>query len=187
MVKELLDAYLSSQEETIFGDFLEGLAIFICGKAFDGKKSAAEGIDLEFEREGIRYIVSIKSGPNWSNSSQINRTRDNFKKAKRILGAHTSLKNIVAVNGCCYGRNNKPDKGDYLKLCGQSFWAFISGNENLYVDIIEPLGHKAKQKNEQFSEAYARLINKFTLAFANNFCYDGKILWDKLVRFNSST
>jgi len=28
-VKALLDAYLSSQEETIFGNFLEGLAIFI--------------------------------------------------------------------------------------------------------------------------------------------------------------
>src|SRR3989337_4044183 len=134
LVKSLLDAYLSSQEETIFGDFLEGLAVFICGKVFDGKKSAAEGIDLEFERERIKYIVAIKSGPNWGNSSQINRMKDNFKKAKKILGAHTSLKNIVAVNGCCYGRNTTPDKGDYLKLCGQRFWAFISGNENLYVD-----------------------------------------------------
>ncbi len=28
LVRNLLDAYLSSQEETIFGDFLEGLAIF---------------------------------------------------------------------------------------------------------------------------------------------------------------
>jgi len=33
--------------------------------------------------------------------------------------------NIVAVNGCCYGRDNRPDKGDYLKYCGQRFWEFI--------------------------------------------------------------
>jgi len=65
LVKSLLDAHLSSQEETIFGDFLESLAIFVCAKVFDGKKSAAEGIDLEFERDGKWYIVSIKSGPNW--------------------------------------------------------------------------------------------------------------------------
>jgi len=186
LVKRLLDAYLSSQEETIFGDFLEGLAIFICSKAFGGKKSAAEGIDLEFEREGIKYIVSIKSGPNWGNSGQINKMRDNFKKAKRILGAHVSLKNIVAVNGCCYGRDNKPDKGDYLKLCGRRFWEFTSGNPNLYVDIIEPLGHKAKEKNEQFMDAYSRLINKFTLAFASDFCEDGRIIWEKLVKLNSA-
>ncbi len=82
LITSLLDAYLSSQEETIFGDFLEGLAVFICGEVFDGKKSAAEGVDLEFERDNIKYIVSIKSGPNWGNNSQINRMKDNFKKAK---------------------------------------------------------------------------------------------------------
>ena len=39
LVKILLDAYLSSQEETIFGNFLEGLAIFINEKAYNGWKS----------------------------------------------------------------------------------------------------------------------------------------------------
>src|SRR5450759_3325074 len=62
LVKLILDAHLSSQEETIFGGFLEGLAVFICGHVFLGKKSSAEGIDLEFERDGIHYIVSIQSG-----------------------------------------------------------------------------------------------------------------------------
>ena len=77
LVKGLLDAHLSSQEETIFGDFLEGLAIFINGKVYEGKKSSAEGVDLEFNKDGKRYIVSIKSGPNWGNSSQINKMKDN--------------------------------------------------------------------------------------------------------------
>ncbi len=186
LVKSLLDAYLSSQEETIFGEFLEGLAIFICQKVFNGKKSAAEGIDLEFERDNIKYIVSIKSGPNWGNSSQIARMRDNFKKVKRILGVHVSSKNIVAINGCCYGRDNKPDKGDYLKYCGQRFWEFVSGNKDLYVQIIEPLGHKAKEKNQEFFEAYSKLINTFTLEFGKEFCKDGEINWEAIVRFNSS-
>ena len=106
-VKTILDARLSSQEETIFGGFLEGLAIFICGQVYGGQKSSAEGIDLEFERDNIRYIVSIKSGPNWGNSSQIAKLRDNFRKAKRILRTNTSLTNVVAVNGCCYGKDRK--------------------------------------------------------------------------------
>lgn len=186
LVKTLLDAHLSSQEETIFGEFLEGLAIFICKQVFDGKKSSAEGIDLEFERDNIRYIVSIKSGPNWGNSSQVKKMIENFKKAKRILGTNISQTNIVAVNGCCYGRNNKPDKGDYLKYCGQRFWGFVSGDTDLYVQIIEPLGHKAKEKNEEFLEAYAKLINKFTFEFGKEFCIDGQIRWDALVKFNSS-
>ena len=166
--------------------FLEGLAIFICGKVYNGRKSAAEGIDLEFEKEGINYIVSIKSGPNWGNSSQIQKMKDNFNKAKRILKANMTKKNVVAVNGCCYGRNNKPDKGEYLKYCGQEFWEFISGNYQLYTKIIEPLGHNAKKRNEKFINSYSQIINKFTSEFVLDFCDDGKINWEKLVEFNSS-
>ena len=110
-VKTILDAHLSSQEETTFGGFLEELAIFICSQVYGGQKSAAEGIDLEFEKDSIRYIVSIKSGPNWGNSSQVAKLRDNFRKARRILSTNTSLKNVVAVNGCCYGKDRTPDKG----------------------------------------------------------------------------
>jgi type II restriction endonuclease EcoO109I-like protein len=43
-----------------------------------------------------------------------------------------AAQNVVAVSGCCYGHENQPDKGDYLKLCGQRFWGFISGNRELY-------------------------------------------------------
>lgn len=185
LVKPLLDAHLSSQEETIFGDFLEGLAIFINGKVYGGKKSAAEGIDLEFDKDDIHYIIAIKSGPNWANSQQIIKMKDNFKKAKKILRTSNSRMIVQAINGCCYGRDNRPDKGDYFKYCGQIFWELISGDENLYTEIIEPLGHKAKERNEEFMVAYAQIINKFTLKFMNEFCIDGKVDWKKLVKFNS--
>jgi len=130
MVKNLLDSYLSSKEETIFGEFLEKLAIFCCAQTYGGYKSGIEGIDLEFEKDNIRYIVSIKSGPNWGNSSQIQKMKDNFKKAQRVLRTTNSNIHIVAVNGCCYGKDNKPDKGDYFKYCGQEFWTFITGEND---------------------------------------------------------
>ncbi len=156
-------------------------------QVYGGQKSSAEGIDLEFEKDSIRYIVSIKSGPNWGNSSQIAKLRDNFRKAKRILNTNTSAANVVAVNGCCYGKNRTPNKGDYWKLCGQQFWDFISGDNNLYTDIIEPLGHQAKEKNEQFMQEYAKVINKFTAEFIGTFCdTDGSILWEEIVKFNSA-
>lgn len=187
LTKGILDAHLSSQEETIFGEFLEGLAIFVCNKVWDGRKSSAEGIDLEFERDGNHYIVSVKSGPNWGNSSQIKRMKNNFKKAKRILrtsGAKTP--HIVAINGCCYGRNKSQDKGDYFKICGQEFWELISGNSRLYLDIIEPLGIRARQKNEEFSEKYPDILTQFTREFLIEFCFEnGQINWEKLVQFNS--
>ena len=188
IIKSLTDAFISSQEETIFGDWLEGLAIFVNEKVYKGRKSGIIGIDLEFDKESIRYIVTIKSGPNWGNSSQIAKLVADFKTAKKTLRTSNSQLNIVAVNGCCYGRDNQPDKGDYFKYCGQKFWEFMSGDTNFYTKIIEPLGHQAKERNDDFMQSYAQMINKFTKEFADTFCKnDGSIDWDKLVRFNSAT
>jgi hypothetical protein len=186
-IQSVLEAFLSSQEETRFGGFLEGLAIFICSKVYGGHKSAAAGMDLEFERGKILYVVSIKSGPNWGNSSQIEKLRNNFTKAKRILNTNRSKQNIVAVNGCLYGRDLNEDKGDYLKLCGQRFWEFISGRKELYTDIIEPLGCHAKDRKEEFEVERAKVTNRLTKEFLDGFCLsDGTIQWKKVVQFNSS-
>jgi len=186
LVRILLDAYLSSQEEAIFGNFLEGLAIFVNQKVYNGWKSSTQGIDLEFNKDNIRYIVAIKSGPNWGNSSQIRKMQDDFRKAKQTIRTSNSNLHVVAVNGCCYGRNTKPDKGDYFKYCGQEFWEFISGYNDLYLKIIKPLGYSAREKNDESQEEYAQIVNRFTLEFSEKFVINGEINWDTLVRFNSS-
>lgn len=187
IIKSLVDAHISSNEETVFGDWLEGLAIFINDKVYSGRKSGITGIDLEFDNNGTRNIVTIKSGPNWGNSSQIAKMVADFKTAKKTLRTSNSQLNIVAVNGCCYGKDSRPDKGDYFKYCGQRFWQFISGNSELFTEIIEPLGHNAKERNDDFIKSYSQMINKFTKEFSNSFCKDnGEIDWDRLVRFNSA-
>jgi hypothetical protein len=186
LVKSILDAHLSSQEEGIFGDFMEQVAVFVCEKSYGGVKSGIEGIDLEFEKQGTRYLVSIKSGPNWGNSRQISKMRDDFRRAQRIIGTSTPRKRAIAVNGCCYGKDDNPDKGDYLKLCGQRFWELISGNKNIYTEIIEPLGQSAKAKNEMFLREYDKVVNRFTAQFIRKYCErSGSIKWKKLVKFNS--
>jgi hypothetical protein len=188
IIRGIVDAHISSNEETIFGDWLEGLALFINNRVYGGYKSGIPGIDLEFVKDGVRYIITIKSGPNWGNSSQIQKMAADFKTAKKTLRTSNSGLSVIAVNGCCYGKDKKPDKGDYFKYCGQTFWNFISGNVNLYIDIVEPLGHKAKDKNDDFMKSYSQMINKFTKEFAVNFCKDsGEIDWEKLIRFNSDS
>jgi len=186
LVRILLNAHLSSQEETIFGNFLEGLAIFVNQKVHNGWKSSTQGVDLEFNKDNIRYIVAIKSGPNWGNSSQIRKMQDDFRKAKQTIRTSNSNLHVIAVNGCCYGRNAKPDRGDYFKYCGQKFWAFISGNPELYLKIIKPLGYSAREKNDEFHEEYAQIVNRFTLEFSETFVINGEINWDAVVRFNSA-
>lgn len=146
IIRGIVDAHISSSEEGIFGDWLEGLAIYINEKVYGGKKSGILGIDLEFDKDGVRFIVNIKSGPNWGNSSQISKMVSDFKTAKKTLRTSNSNLHIVAVNGCCYGRDNQPDKGDYFNIVVKVF-----GSSFLEIRIFTPklLNHwDIKQKKK---------------------------------------
>ncbi len=188
LIEAVLDATVSSGEETIFGNFLEKIAIFVCKEAYDGKKSSTTGLDLEFQHDGRYYIVTIKSGPNWGNSDQIKKMQSNFTKAKKTLRTSGGIgkAEIVAIEGCCYGRDDSPEKGDYQKLCGQRFWKLMSGRNELYRELIEPLGASATERNATLVEIRAQKLNLFTKEFIDKFCDEGLINWDKLIRYNSS-
>jgi hypothetical protein len=192
IVKNILDAHLSSGEETLFGDWLEGLAIYISDDLLKkGRKSSSSGIYLEIVDEKYHYLISIKSGPNWGNSSQISKLTTDFVNAKRSIKTSGYKKEVVFINGCCYGRKQnslvKTKTIEYHKICGQLFWEFISGDENLYKDIIIPIGYKADKMNEEFNRNYSLTINRFTRYFMLNFCYEnGEIDWDKFLKLSSS-
>ncbi len=187
LVEGLLDAFLSSSEEKLFGDFLEGLAVFVAERTCGGHKSAAQGIDLEFINRGTHYVVSVKSGPNWGNSSQHRRLAQDMRDAvTRIRQSRTAVA-VQPVLGICYGKTRSCHTRDgYLKVVGQNFWYLISENKELYKDIIEPIGHRAKEHNEAFGLQRGRVVNRLTLQFMQGFCDStGAIDWAELVAFNS--
>jgi hypothetical protein len=185
LIENILDAFLSSSEEKEFGDFLEDLAVFIAGKVFNGGKSSATGIDLEFNDSNAHYLVSIKSGPNWGNSSQQKKQEENFNKAVKVLKQSRHTGNIQTVLGICYGKVRTSYLRGYMKVVGQNFWYLISRDRDLYTDIIEPLGYNARQHNEIFLKQKDILINQFSRQFMDDFCENGAINWKKLVEFNS--
>ena len=188
MIESLAAAFMASAEESIFGNWMEELAIFVSESVYGGYKSSATGIDLEFDKDGVHYFVSIKSGPAWCNSSSLRKLKEDFTKAVRVF--NTSRHAVVAtrcIEGCCYGNDNRSyDDSTHEKYCGEKFWSLISGEPTLFVDVIEPLGYKAKEKNETYAQEYAQMINKFTGEFINKYCdADGKINWEKIVRMNA--
>jgi len=186
LMNGLLDAFLSSSEEKLFGDFLEDLAIFVASQTCNGHKSTAPGVDLEFENKGISYIVSVKSGPNWGNSSQQSKLAEDLQKAVIRVKQSQHGVNVQPVLGICYGKTRTNYLRGYLKVVGQNFWYLISENEDLYTDIIEPIGYRAKEHNDAFDKEKARVVNRFTKEFIDRFCDDtGAIDWVKLVGFNS--
>ena len=186
LITGLLDAFLSSSEEKLFGDFLEELAIFIASKTFNGHKSTAPGVDLEFFKNQIHYVVSIKSGTNWGNSSQHKKLQEDLVNAVKRIKQSSYQTNVQPVLGICYGKTKTSFLRGYLKVVGQNFWYLISGDIELYKEIIEPIGYRAKEHNDSFYLKKNRVINRFTKLFLDNYCdSNGEINWDKLVEFNS--
>ena len=191
--ESIVSAYLSSQEETMFGNLLEGFAIHISHEKYGGFKSTKKSLDLEFERDGKYYIVGIKSGTSWGNSDQITAMKNNFKRARKELRDSGVTIEIVAVNGCIYGKDRVPLKTcttdmdlTYYKYAGQEFWKFISEDDELYREIIVPIDQEAKVKDEAFKKAYTAKVNELTLEFSLNFLDSENLIdWEKLVRYVS--
>ena len=188
MVEGLASAYMSSAEESIFGNWMEGIANFVAEKVYAGHKSAAEGVDLEFDKEGVHYFVSVKSGPSCSNSTSMKKQKEQFRTAVRVFNTSRKPVPTMCIEGCCYGNDNKGyTDSTHEKYCGEKFWTLISGEPTLFVDIVEPLGFKAKEKNDEYILEYGKMINKITKDFLANYCNaDDTINWDKIVRLNAA-
>jgi hypothetical protein len=79
--ESLLQAVLSSSEETTFGQFLEELAIFVAEITCGGQKSTTEGVDIDLSKDGCRYLIAVKSGKNWGNSTSTAQQKKHFERA----------------------------------------------------------------------------------------------------------
>src|SRR2546423_5545494 len=74
------------------------------------------------------------------------------------------------------------DNGLYLHIGVRA-----SADKNLYIDLIEPLGHEAEKHDQIFKEEKDNTYNRLTREFMIGYCDEesGAIDWTKLVRFVS--
>jgi len=190
IIKDLVDAKVSSSEETLFGNFLENIAVFVCEKVHGGIKSGINGIDLEVQdmHRKYRWLISIKSGPNWANSSQKNKMLENFKAAKKTISTSGGAKDmkIECIEGCCYGNSSSVATGLHRKLCGQDFWHFISGDRSLYQSLIQPLGERSADIKQAFEQSKQNVIIRLSKEFYDHYVTpEAEIDWVKIVELNS--
>ena len=83
IVESVLTAFVSSSEETIFGNcFFEPIAIAASG----GNKALAEGIDIMIQDNGTNTIsaIAVKSGPSVFNADSKKRQEQNFMAASKL-------------------------------------------------------------------------------------------------------
>jgi hypothetical protein len=188
VVGSLLEGATASLDESLFVELMEALAVFVSNQTCGGRKSGLPGIDIDLEREGVRYLIAVKSGKNWSNSSSMKKLKDNFQTAVRVLKQNKGVGDLQPTIGICYGSTKRLNNGAYLQVCGQDFWELISGEPDLYMDIIEPIGYKAQEFNDEFVDKRDRALNRMVREFTEQFCMaDGKIDWQKIVTHVSKT
>ncbi len=183
LVAYYVEGYLSASEEEHFGHFIEKLALFVVAQTCEMLPHAFAGIDSVFLRDGVCVVLQVKSGPHWGNADQQRRLRANFEKARAEIAAQYAA--FQAVLGIAYGKRRTPPNELFTTLIGQQFWAFISDDANLYVDIVQPIGHQAREKNHAFQLIRDQIINKLVQTVLNNYTVNGQIDWQKLLTENS--
>jgi len=184
IVDALLSAFVSSSEETIFGNvFFEPIAT----AAGQGQKALAEGVDIMVERDDTIYAIAVKSGPSVFNSSSKKKQELNFMAAQKL--AQQAKKRFVPIIGYSYGKLRTGDRRlpkFYMELAGQEFWAELTGDTDFYLKLIRYMDSLPEKYIEEFDLAYQKAANKLVREFTVEFCFEnGAIDWEKLVRFNS--
>ena len=187
LIESLLAAKLSSAEEEIIGDFMEGMAVFVVRKTHNGHKSGIKGFDFEYEDDNTHYLFAMKSGQNWGNAAQWNALVADCVGALKTFNSSQHKGSSKCYLGISYGKCKATLRhGIITQVCGQEFWYMISGVKDFYKKIVQPIGYEARNRNQIFNNDKASLINRLTGELINEFCDEkGNILWDKLVQFNS--
>lgn len=186
IVESVLTAFVSSSEETIFGNcFFEPIAIAASG----GNKALAEGIDIMIQDNEANVIsaIAVKSGPSVFNADSKKRQEQNFMAALKL--AQQAKARYEAYIGYCYGKKKESGRGKpkmYRELAGKQFWQEITGDEDFYKKIITYMGTMPEQYVSEYKESYSKAANRLVREFSNSFCKeDGSIDWEQLVEFNS--
>lgn len=185
LVEAMLSYWLPAKEETLFGTILEELARYIAIELYGGEKSATHGIDIDFHRDNKRFLVAIKSGPNWGNSGQVAHLEQEFKTAIKVIGTNNNGKETIeCIEGCCYGSYSQRDVQFSKKLCGQDFWEFLTNDPNAYFELLELM--PSATKSISGTKAYQDMVERCSQEIEKRFCnQDKSINWNKLLIFNS--
>lgn len=183
IVDGILAAYVSSSEETVFGNvFFEPIAIVVSG----GQKAVTEGVDITVDKNNTIYSIAVKSGTSVFNADSRKRQEQNFQSAqKRAQQAH---KAFLPVVGYGYGKKKVKVGNEkfYKELAGKDFWECLTGDPEFYTKIIRMMGERPDEYAKDFEVAYAKAENRMVREFTIKYCKDdGTIDWDKLLRFNS--
>jgi hypothetical protein len=138
---EMIKSYMSSSRETRYGDWLQTVAERAAELRF-GSIRSVKPLDYAFFENTRAYILEIKSGDNWGNSSQWKQLATNFDNIElQFKGLRTI--NVLAHAGMEKAKQRRGKLADsHYLLEGPNFWKFQTGHTNFFSKYITPIfGH----------------------------------------------
>lgn len=191
LVEALLDAFLSSSDETIFGnDFFEPLAYWTATAASKDDPDtvvsvgSASGMDIAIETATAFLAIAVKSGTNIFNAQSNKGQSSEFKELQARL--RKMGKEIRPIVGYGYGRHQSRSSSSAEKHAGQAFWHLLSNEADYYLRISDSIGKYATQHKTEYERAYIRTKTRILKQLVINFVDDeGCLDWRAIFRYNS--
>lgn len=150
--------------------------------------TGAEGADVLKTKDGQRYYIQVKSGPNTV-------PKDLAVRITRLLQS-TQRRNrgSVALFGMCYGNPDQVSSivRKYVEvdtIIGKAFWEFVSDDPDCMAEIYD----LATEVGESFRDAQGQTLTQILEAkvtelqseFEQLYGQSGSEMWDKLLEQNS--
>lgn len=192
-VRAALDAFVSSSDETIFGnEFFEPLAKWAAVQAHRENSEVTvqtgggAGFDISIETPTEYKAIAVKSGTNIFNAQSGKQQNTELDALQGRI--RKEMKVFHPIIGYGYGRKRQREANPkILKLAGQAFWAEITGEEDFYQRISSALGDQPTLLAVEFDKAYAQARNRLERTFLADYVDDaGNIDWERLIAFNSA-
>lgn len=192
-ISAALDAFISSSDETIFGnEFFEPLAKWAAEEAFRDQKDitvqvgGGSGFDISIESPKEYRAIAVKSGKNIFNVQSGKQQNTEFSALQARIRKEKKV--FHPIIGFGYGRKKqKKSNPETIKLAGQAFWEEITGEANFYVRMSSALGNKPIQLATEFKLAYDKSRNKLEKEFHMQYTdSNGGVGWENVIAFSSA-
>ena len=151
-----------------------GTAFQQAARVIAGHGSGVAGADIEKVREGRRYFIQVKSGPDTAN-------RDIAQNIAALLNsARARDPEAICLLGVCYGRPEQMSsiarreletRGVGLRV-GREFWAFIGNEPGTMGEVLELAGQAAvaiEAGDERYGERVEPRLGALTAEFERRY------------------
>ncbi len=138
---------------TIFGTRMQQF----CNDVLSSYASTAQGMDIEYidASDQRRKYCQVKAGPNTINKDDVDSILNHFKSLRNLSVTNGQrIPQEDCILGVLYGDYDslnpfykEIESEGYPVLSGKEFWQHLSGDENLYDDLIDALGDVAGEMN----------------------------------------